>query len=462
MNILIKGGTVVNNGTREMADIIIEDDRVKNIIKEGISTQSADSFDCVINATDCIVMPGVIDAHVHFREPGLTHKADMETESRAAAYGGVTSVFEMPNTKPQTTTLEALAEKEEIAKEKMHVNYAFFPGATNDNVEELKKLDIHRIPGIKLFMGSSTGNMLVDKENALDAIFELAKEMNLPLMTHCEDTEIINDNMERLKKVLHTDDPDITCHPQIRSSKACYKSSMLAARLAKKHGTRLHIAHISTEDELPLLTEENVTGEVTVSHLMFSECDYETLGARIKCNPAIKSSADMYALQDALKLNMRLQEVDRKHRLHGVCTIGTDHAPHDISEKIGGSAKAMSGMPMIQFSLVSILSLVDKEIITLEQLVTLMCHNPARLFSVDNRGFLAPGYKADIVIVKREEKPWTVTKECIQSKCGWSPLEGREFNWQVKQTIVNGTVVYDNGTFNSSNLGEHLSFRGRE
>ena len=272
MRTLIKDGTIVNDGKQQRADIIIEADKIKEIATGGIDTESANSFDVIIDAKDAYVLPGIIDSHVHFREPGLTHKADMESESRAAAYGGVTTVFEMPNTKPQTTTAEALLEKQAIAKEKMHVNYAFFPGATNDNIETLRQLDVHTIPGIKLFMGSSTGNMLVDKEQALDDVFALAKEINLPLMAHCEDTETINANMQYYKQMTDTDDPNVRLHPLIRSEEACMKSSELGVRLARKHGTRFHIAHISTEKELALLGG-NVTGEATVAHLLFSAPD---------------------------------------------------------------------------------------------------------------------------------------------------------------------------------------------
>ena len=445
MRTLIKKGTIVNEGQRTVADLVIEDGYIKDIICKGIDATSANSFDIIVNAEGAYVMPGVIDSHVHFREPGLTHKADMESESRAAAWGGVTSVFDMPNTKPQTTTLEALADKQRMAEGRMHVNYAFFPGATNDNIDELRKLDVHTIPGIKLFMGSSTGNMLVDKEEALDAVFKLAKEMNLPLMAHCEDTDIINANMAYYKQTTGTDDPAIQLHPLIRSEEACYKSSELGTKLARKHGTQFHIAHITTEKELSLLGD-NITGEATVAHLMFAAPDYDTLGARIKCNPAVKLTKDRDALRKAVATGK-------------LTTISTDHAPHDISEKQGGCAKAMSGMPMVQFSLVAMLSLVDEGILTLEQVVSMMCHNQANLFSLNNRGFIRKGYKADIAIVRRSDKPWTVTQQCIQSKCGWSPLEGMSFNWQVCQTMVNGQVIYDNGNFLSKAHGEPLSFR---
>lgn len=442
--ILIKGGTVVNEGQQQKADIVIDNDRIEKILHGESSEASSCSFEEIIDAEGCYVLPGVIDSHVHFREPGLTHKADMETESRAAAYGGVTSVFDMPNTKPQTTTLEALKKKMEIAREKMHINYAFFPGATNDNIEELRQLDATTIPGIKLFMGSSTGNMLVDKEEALDSIFALAKEMNLPLMAHCEDTDIINHNMERTKEEMGVDDPPVQYHPYIRSEEACYKSASLGARLAKKHGTTFHIAHLTTARELSLLGD-NVTGEATVAHLLFSQEDYNEKGALIKCNPAIKTRNDRDALRLALKSTLT--------------TIGTDHAPHDISEKQGGAAKAMSGMPMIQFSLIAMLSLVDKGIITMSRLVEMMSHNPATLFRVRQRGFIREGYKADLVIVRQNAEAQPITKDCIQSKCGWSPVEGKKFHWKVEQTIVNGNIIYSKGEFNKAVKGEAIQFK---
>lgn len=448
MRRLIKGGTIVNEGSRYKADIILNNDRIEEIIKDGSSTDAA-AFENIIDAEGCIVMPGVIDTHVHFREPGLTHKADMESESRAAAFGGVTSVFEMPNTKPQTTTIEALEEKRVIAREKMHINYSFFPGATNDNIEELKRMNPTTIPGIKLFMGSSTGNMLVDKEAALNAVFSAAHDMHLVLMTHCEDTDTINRNMQFFKEKYNTDDPDVTLHPLIRSEEACIKSSSLAIELARKHGTALHIAHVSTAKELQLLTpaDSNITLEATVAHLLFSEEDYPTLGARIKCNPAIKTAADREALRKALSASQC-----------GIHTIGTDHAPHDISEKQGGAAHAMSGMPMIQFSLPSMLSLVDEGVLSIERMVALMCHNPASLFAVSERGFLRKGYKADIAIIKRNDTPWTVTRDCIQSKCKWSPVEEKTFHWAVKQTICNGHLIYNNGVFDAHCHGEMITF----
>ena len=439
MRTLIQSGTLVNEGQTFEGAIIVEDGRISQIVK-GNTTPEA-SYDDVIDASGCFVLPGVIDDHVHFREPGLTEKADIESESRAAAAGGITTYFDMPNTVPQTTTLEALEEKFALAAEKSHVNYSFFFGATNNNADLFPQLDIHRIPGIKLFMGSSTGNMLVDRREALEKIFASSP---LPLMAHCEDTGIINRNMAEAKQK-YGDDPKVTHHPEIRSVEACYESTRLAVELAKKHHARLHIAHLTTAKELELLGGEGVTAEVTTSHLYFCDRDYASLGTRIKCNPAIKTEGDREALREALN-NGR------------ITVIGTDHAPHLLSQKEGGCARAASGMPMIQFSLVTMLELVDQGVLSLERLVELMCHNPARLFEVRHRGFLREGYQADIVLV-RPNTGWTVTKDVIQSKCGWSPMEGHMYLWRVERTLCNGHTVYQQGRVDADYIGQPVEFR---
>lgn len=440
MKTLIKNGTIVNEGRQYVANILIDNDIIEDILPVN---EPRGDYDIEVDATGCLVLPGVIDAHVHFREPGMTHKADIESESRAAAYGGVTSYFDMPNTKPQTTDLEAWQQKNELAAEKSHVNYAFFYGATNDNVDTFNQLDVHRIPGIKLFMGSSTGNMLVDKDEALCQVFAAAKELDLPVMAHCEDTDIINANMTAAK-AQYGDDPEVIHHPEIRSVEACLQSSAKAVELATQSGAHLHIAHITTAREMELLHAPNVSAEATVAHLLFTDADYATLGTRIKCNPAVKSKADRDALRRAIADGT-------------IMTIGTDHAPHTIEEKQGGAAKAVSGMPMVQFSLPAMLGLVDEGVVTLERLVELMCHNPAKLFSVRERGFLRPGYKADIAIV--EHKSWTVDKQCIQSKCGWSPLEGTTLNWSVKHTLCNGQLVLKDRVLQSNSPGQPILFR---
>ena len=441
MKTLIKGGTLVNEGRVFNGSILIEDSQIAQIYTEPHTPEA--SYDEVIDASGCFILPGVIDDHVHFREPGLTAKADIESESRAAAAGGVTTYFDMPNTVPQTTTLEALEEKFALAAQKSHVNYSFFFGATNDNAALLPELDVHRIPGVKLFMGSSTGNMLVDRREALETIFASS---NLPIMTHCEDTDIINRNMaEAIRK--YGDDPKVTHHPEIRSEEACYESTKLAVELARQHQARLHVAHLTTARELELISPDNpaITAEATVSHLYFYDRDYTALGTRIKCNPAIKTQHDRDALREALH--------DGR-----IAVIGTDHAPHLLSQKEGGCQKAASGMPMIQFSLVTMLELVDQGVLSIERLVELMCHNPARLFEVQRRGFLREDYQADIVLV-RPDTGWTVTKDVIQSKCGWSPMEGHMYLWRVERTLCNGHTVYQQGRVDTSYIGQPVAFR---
>ncbi len=444
MRTLIQSATLVNEGKTFDGAIVIEDGRIAQIL-QGNTTPEA-SYDEVIDASGCFVLPGIIDDHVHFREPGLTEKADIESESRAAAAGGVTTYFDMPNTVPQTTTLEALEDKFALAAAKSHVNYSFFFGATNDNTDLFPQLDVHRIPGIKLFMGSSTGNMLVDRREALEKIFASAP---LPLMAHCEDTGIINRNMAEAKQK-YGDDPKVIHHPEIRSEEACYESTRLAVELATKHHARLHIAHLTTARELELfqssiLNLQSITAEATTSHLYFCDRDYASLGTRIKCNPAIKTEHDRDALREAIK--------DGR-----IAVIGTDHAPHLMSQKEGGCAKAASGMPMIQFSLVTMLELVDQGVLSLERLVELMCHNPARLFEVRNRGFLREGYQADIVLV-RPNTGWTVTKDVILSKCGWSPMEGHMYLWRVERTLCNGHTVYQQGRVDTDYIGQPVAFR---
>ena len=442
MRTLIKNGTIVNEGRSFLGDLVVDGEQIEEIY-EGKAPRGI--YDQVIDASGCFVLPGVIDDHVHFREPGLTRKADIESESRAAAFGGVTSYFEMPNTNPQTTTLEALEDKFALGAQKSHVNYSFFFGATNDNVDLFDRLDVHRIPGIKLFMGSSTGNMLVDKYESLQQIFVKAKKMGLPVMTHCEDTDIINRNMAAYQEK-YGEDPDVKFHPEIRSVEACYESSSLAVKLAKESGVHLNIAHVATGCELVFFgKDENITGEAVIAHLYFSDEDYADKKAFIKCNPAIKTVNDRKALREAL--------ADGR-----ISVVGTDHAPHEWKDKQGGCAKAASGMPMVQFSLVSMLELVDKGVLSIERMVEVMSHHPAKLFHVDKRGFLRPGYQADIVIV-RPHTAWTVQKEIIQSKCGWSPMEGHEYQWQVEQTICNGHLIYNKGEFDEAYRGEELTFR---
>ena len=436
MDFEIKDVVVVNEGEVFLASVVVEDGIISKITK---SPQSLSKKDLEEKS---FLLPGVIDDHVHMRDPGLTHKADMETETRAAAAGGVTTVLDMPNVSPQTTTLSLLEERYKIAANKCHVNYGFFLGATNDNLQEICNVDVHRVPGIKLFMGSSTGNMLVDKEEALRNIFRHCPTL---LMTHCEDTNRINQRMAEAK-ALYGEDPDVIHHPEIRDAEACYSSSKLAVQLAKETGARLHVAHLTTARELELFSpnDTKITAEACVAHLLFTDQDYATLGTRIKCNPAIKSTEDRQALRQALS--------DGR-----ITVVGTDHAPHLLSEKEGGCCKAVSGMPMVQFSLPAMLSLVDEGVLTIERMVELMCHNPAHLFGIERRGFIREGYHADLVLL-RPNSPWQVTKEIIQSRCGWSPLEGKTFHWQVERTYVNGQLVWDGKQINPNVLGQAAKF----
>lgn len=430
----ISNVVIVNEGEKFLGSVTIEDGIIVGIEKSPFSAESAEG--------KAYLLPGVIDDHVHMRDPGLTHKADMDTETRAAAAGGVTTVLDMPNVSPQTTTLDLLEQRYAMAAEKCHVNYGFFLGATNDNMQEILGVDPRRVPGVKLFMGSSTGNMLVDKEEALKEIFGKCPTL---LMTHCEDTERINQRMAEMEAQFGTD-PDVTHHPEIRDEEACYRSTELAVRMAKETGARLHVAHLTTKRELELFSpnDPNITAEACVAHLMFTDEDYKRLGTRIKCNPAIKTKEDREALRKAL--------TDGR-----IAVVGTDHAPHLLSEKEGGCRKAVSGMPMVQFSLPTMLSLVDEGVLSIERMVELMCHRPASLFGIEKRGYIRPGYHADLVLV-RPDSPWTVTRDMIESRCGWSPLEGKTMNWRVEATFVNGNKVWDGMKVDTSVRGEAARF----
>lgn len=441
--IRIHNAVIVNEGKQFAGSVVIDNGIIREVLEEG--KQPSQACDEEVDAKGCYLIPGVIDDHVHFRDPGLTHKADMASETAAAAAGGVTSFMDMPNCNPQTTTLEALNAKFEDAATKCVVNYSFYFGATNNNVHVLKELDKTRVCGVKLFMGASTGNMLVDRMEALRKIFS---EAGMLIATHCEDQNTIRENTERFRQE-YGEDPDITCHPLIRSEEACYRSSALAVQLAKETNARLHVLHVSTARELELfedkpLSEKRITAEACVSHLFFCDEDYQTLGARIKCNPSIKTRADRDALRSALSTNR-------------IDVVGTDHAPHLLTEKQGGALKAVSGMPSIQFSLVSLFELVHEGVLTVEQLVQKMCHAPAELYQIEKRGYIRPGYWADLVLVN-PNKEWTVTSDCIQSKCGWSPMEGCHFHAQVEKTFVNGVLAYADGKVNISNRGQALVF----
>lgn len=439
----IKNARIVNEGKTFLGSVVIVDEVIDEILEA--DALPSNTCDQTIDAQGLYLIPGVIDDHVHFRDPGLTQKADMHTESMAAVAGGVTSYMDMPNTNPQTTTLEALNNKFADAAQKSIVNYSFYFGATNDNEGMLPHLDKQRVCGIKLFMGSSTGNMLVDRMDSLKYIFSHAPML---IATHCESTDRINENIA-IYKGKYDDDLDIKYHPLIRDEQACYESSALAVKLAKETGARLHIMHISTSKELELLenkplAEKKITAEVCVSHLYFSDKDYDRLGARIKCNPAIKSEADCNALRKAIGSNL-------------IDVIGTDHAPHLLSEKQGGALKAVSGMPMIQFSLVAVMELMLQGVLTMEEVVEKMCHAPAILYQVERRGFIRKGYQADLVLIN-PDAPWTVTTECILSKCGWSPMTGQTFHTKVEKTFVNGSLVYSDGKVDETHRGQALTF----
>lgn len=437
MKTVIENATLVNEEQSFRGSLLIEDDRIAEIAPgREIHAEGA----VTIDAEGMLLMPGVIDDHVHFREPGLTRKATMHTESMAAAAGGVTSVLDMPNVVPQTVTNELLQERQELGLREMHVNHAFFLGATNDNLEEVKRLDTERCPGVKLFMGSSTGNMLVDREETLRRLFGESPAL---IMAHCEDTSRINRRIEEYK-ARYGEDPDVRFHSEIRDEEACLESSRLAAALAREAGARLHIAHISTAEELALAAPEaGITLEACVPHLLYSTDDYALKGSLIKCNPAVKGPRHREALREALTSG-------------AITTIGTDHAPHLLSEKAGGALKAVSGMPMVQFSLPSMLTLADEGVVTKERLVSLMCHNPARLFGIRERGFLRPGYKADLTLVKPRHH--TIRRDEVLSLCGWSPREGERVTWQVAATWVNGQKVWDGERVDTGVRGEALRF----
>lgn len=442
---LIHNATIVNEGRSVQGSVVIEGDRIAEVLTYG--KKLSVPCDEAIDATGCCLLPGVIDDHVHFRDPGLTHKADILTESRAAAAGGVTSIMDMPNTNPLTTTLSALEQKFDLLNEKCIVNHSCYFGATNNNYTEFNQLDKHRVCGIKLFMGSSTGNMLVDKTNSLLNIFN---GTDMLIATHCESQEIIKKNTEYYKKMF-SDAPEvpISKHPNIRSSAACYASTELAVRMASLAGARLHVLHVSTAKELQLfsdipLEEKHITAEACVAHLLYRQQDYKELGTRIKCNPSIKKQADRDALRNAVNTGV-------------IDVIATDHAPHLLSEKEGGALKAMSGMPMIQFSLVSMLELAEKGIFSIETIVEKMCHAPAQIYGICDRGYVREGYKADLVLVSHGDR-WEVNSENILSKCGWSPLEGNSFRWKVERTFANGHLIYSDGQVDDTYRGEELRF----
>ncbi len=443
--IKILNATVVNEGKIQPYDLLVEDRFIVRMDKD----LSRVSTDITIDAEGQYLLPGLIDDQVHFREPGLTHKGTIATESKAAVAGGITSYMEMPNTVPNTLTQALLQEKYDRAAQTSLANYSFYMGVSNDNMEEALKTDPDKVCGLKVFMGSSTGNMLVDNEATLRGIFSRAE---LLIATHCEDEQTIRQNMQQYRAEYGEEVP-IACHPLIRSEEACYKSSSLAVGLAREYGTRLHVLHISTAKELDLfnqkvpLEEKKVTAEACIHHLWFDNADYEKKGTLIKWNPAIKTKHDKEAIFQAV-LDDRID------------VIATDHAPHTWDEKQQTYFKAPSGGPLVQHSLVALLEFYHQKKISLEKIVEKACHHPARLFQTDRRGFIREGYYADMVLVDLSA-PWQVSRSNIVAKCGWSPFEGYQFQSKVTHTMVSGHLVFENGTFNDSKNGMRLDFKRR-
>ena len=441
--ILILNANIVNEGRIFASDVLIENGFISRIDKN----LSAVKADKALDVKGSYLMPGVIDDQVHFREPGLTHKATIYTESRAAVAGGVTTFMEMPNTVPNTLTQGLLEDKYSIAANTSLANYSFYMGASNDNLEEVVKTDRQNVCGIKVFMGSSTGNMLVDNEKTLEGIFSKA---DMLVAVHCEDEATIRANAE-IYRQKYGDDVPMACHAEIRSEEACYKSSSLAVELAKRYNTRLHVLHISTQKELGLfrndipLKDKKITSEACVHHLWFDKGDYERLGSRIKWNPAVKEAHHKKAILEAV--------------LNGtIDVIATDHAPHTLEEKNNNYWKAPSGGPLVQHSLNVMLSFYRQGKISLEKVVEKMCHDPAICFQIEKRGYVREGYWADLVVVA-PSAPWKVAKENILYKCGWSPLEGEVFDFKVTNTIISGHLAYAEGQFNEGHMGKRLTFK---
>ena len=443
MRTLIKNATIINQGKTFEGSVLINDQIIDKILPKNEEDSTADT---IIDAAGSYLIPGVIDDQVHFREPGLTHKADLFTESGAAVAGGITSFMEMPNTNPQTTTIEALQNKYDLGKQKSLANYSFYIGATNDNLKEVLKADPKNVCGVKVFMGSSTGNMLVDKKEALENIF---REVPMLITTHCEDETTIQNNTRKFREKYGEDMP-FKYHPLIRSAEACYKSSSMAVDLATRFNTRLHILHLSTAREMSLfngntpLTDKRITAEVCVHHLWFSEEDYDKAGARIKWNPAVKTSEDRDALREALKNNI-------------LDVVATDHAPHTLEEKNNSYFKAPSGGPLVQHSLSAMLELSKQGIFSKELIIDKMCHAPALLYGVEKRGFIKEGYFADLVLVSPDQEE-SVNDASVFYKCGWSPFSGTTFSHKITHTFVNGHLAYSNGILNRDKNGMRLTF----
>ncbi len=444
--ILIKNATIVNEGKTVKGNVLCDKGRIKKIFSEEIPGPAEEYSPTVIEAEGRILMPGLIDDQVHFREPGLTHKGDIYTESRAAVAGGITSYMEMPNTSPPATTRNLVDEKFRIASGSSFANYSFYIGATNDNLAELLDADTGKICGVKIFMGSSTGNMLVDSEKALRSVFSHIK---IPVAVHCEDETIIRENIRSFTKKYGEDIP-VSMHPAIRSAGACLRSSSRAVKLAREYGTRLHVLHVSTENELKLfdsltpIERKSITAEVCIHHLWFDSDDYARLGNRIKWNPAIKTAKDKEALIEAVNSGR-------------IDVIATDHAPHTEQEKSEKYLKAPSGGPMVQHALAAMMELAARGKISLEKIVEKMCHAPAIIYKINKRGFIREGYWADLVLVD-PGSAWTVSRDNLLYKCRWSPMEGQVFGSRVTHTIVNGNLVFDNGSIEPQPKGIQLAF----
>lgn len=434
--ILIHNATIINEGESYIGSVLIEHDKIKKVYRNELVPEQILNQSQVIDGTGKWLIPGVIDDQVHFRQPGLTHKGDIESESRAALAGGTTSFMEMPNTNPQTTSIEELEKKFEIAEQSAFANYSFYLGATNNNLEELKKVNSKEVCGVKVFMGSSTGNMLVDQQKSLQAIFA---EIDILITTHCEKEEVIKKNIEYYKNKLGDNIP-IEYHPLIRNEEACYRSSAEAAELADKYGTQLHILHLSTAKEISLfsstpLEDKKITGEVCVHHLWFSDEDYKKYGNKIKWNPAVKTKND----RDSLLQGLLSGKLD---------VIATDHAPHLMTEKEGGCLQAASGGPLVQHSLLMMLEMAKNGKISKEKVVEKMCHHPSILYKIDRRGYIREDYYADIVLIS--DTSFTINKDNILYKCQWSPLEGETLSHTVETVLLNGQVAYNQGEFGKS------------
>jgi len=442
---VIRNATIINEGRQFVGNILIENEFIKEIYP-GSDSLSSLSHAETIDATGQILIPGVIDDQVHFRDPGLIHKGSIKTESKAALAGGVTSFMDMPNTLPQTTTQKLLEQKYEIAATNSSANYSFYLGATNNNLNEILRTDPETVCGIKVFMGASTGNMLVDDPKALEEIFSSSKSL---IAVHCEDEQTIQENIHHYRQI-YGDNLPVGYHPLIRSRDACYKSSSYAVELARKHGTRLHLLHLSTSDELELLdnsvalSDKKITAEVCVHHLWFCDEDYTRLGNRIKWNPSIKTSKDREALFNGVLNNL-------------IDVVATDHAPHTIEEKNNSYFKAPSGGPLIQHSLQIMLEFYHKKMISLEKIIEKMCHAPAEIFNIDRRGYIKEGHYADLVLVDLN-KTHEVTKNNMLYKCRWSPFEGIVFNSSITHTFVNGRLAYKNGQIDENIKGKRLRF----